>query len=221
MTIAEQVKADMDAVENTHAHRFLDRLYRNAIYWTNDSPRKNLLDQLKEWFNMTVPLQGFDPESDEHTFLDAMLRGKTCCAALYLLRILNNSKENGEFNEYREWFERKIQLLVWAAIGDGSFTPTDPITRLSMMFTEDLDMGVDLFTAYGKKFLDMLAITDSSCAATDKLVKEAVTWLITERFGTHVEIGNAPVNLRDEKADGKEKLFIHRVTGNVPSVSIN
>ena len=48
MTIKESIHVEMDAVENTHMHWFLDKLYHNALYWEDASPRVNLLRQLSD-----------------------------------------------------------------------------------------------------------------------------------------------------------------------------
>ena len=214
MTMKESIYAKMDAVENSHMYWFLDTLYHNALYWENASPRVNLLRQLSDWFGMDVPDCGYAEDSHEHVFVDAMLQGKTICAAAEMKEFF---LEDGH---YKKHFLRKLGLYIWAAIGNKSFNSDDPITRLSMMFTE-LGIRFDLFTTYGKKFLDLLKITSTSCATEDDDIAVALAWL-TERIFQKITEDNEKVELYEkpgtpiipEFQDGehecaKDKLFIH------------
>ena len=216
MTIKESISVRMDAVENTHMHWFLDKLYHNALYWEDVSPRVNLLRQLSDWFGMDTPDCGFAEDSHEHVFVDAMLQGKTICAAAEMKEFF---LEDGH---YKKHFLRTLGLYIWAAIGNKSFNSNDPITRLSMMFTE-LDMRFDLFTTYGKKFLDLLKITSTSCATEDDDIAGALAWL-TERIFQKITENDEKVELYEkpgtpiipEFQDGEhecatDKLFIHHI----------
>ena len=115
MTLNEQIKADMDSVEGTGLHKFLDHLYHNALQWEDKSPKQNIYEQIKEWFNITPGIYGYPAATgipqDEDVIVDAMLRGKTCCAAFYLKRLLSRDDAH-----YCKFFQKKLNLLIWATV---------------------------------------------------------------------------------------------------------
>ena len=181
MTIKQQIHADMAMAETTNLKVFLDHLYRNALTYTYSSPKTILGDSIKDWFDLDI--EGNAEGTDEYCFVDAMLQGKTTCAAHHMLKIL------AEPNSHRkEYLSRKIQLLIWAAIedgqskpgeaiGDGQFKSDDPITRLTAMF-QDNDLDFELHSEYGHEFLGILHVSKEVCEVNYQRVADAATYLV-------------------------------------------
>lgn len=177
MTLSEQIKADMDSVENTRMHKFLTMIYEDSLTRVNNTPRKYLNLQLREWFGIQVPEDGYNEDDQEYVFYDAMLRGRTCCATFELKKLMRlDDKSSDDINKYRSFFEGRWNLRICQqTIANKTFEPDDPETRLSMMFTAN---GIIMMPNIWKKFLDILKVTDSSLATTDEDVATAVTWLV-------------------------------------------
>ena len=179
MTLIDQIHSDMDRAEKTNLKVFLDRLYKSVVTYTYASPRTILREELKKWFD--IELDHEDKENDKFLFADAMMQGKTTCAAHHLMKLW---KEHPEETNY---FCRKIQLLIWAAIGDGSFKPSDPMTRISEMFTNNNLENFNLFTLYGHAFLAKLHVSETVCEATDNTVASAARYFIADWLTNSVD----------------------------------
>lgn len=188
MTLNESIKLDMDSVEGTGLHKFIDHLYHNALRWEDKSPKQNIYDQIKEWFNITPGIYGHPAETvlpqDEDVFVDAMLRGKTCCAAFYLNRLLSREKAH-----YCKFFQKKLNLLIWATVEEARRSAErhneepNVIGELFKVLEEELGddsgpirKGSEKFYEYFKK--DKL---------TDEMVNDAVKTLIFDLMFTKIE----------------------------------
>ena len=181
MTLKEQIHAEMDSAEGTHMWAFLNEIYRNALYWDCNNPRMNLQCQINDWFGpLTMPLCGSE-ESHAHAFTDAMMQGMTVAAAAEAKRLLY--PEDSETSSFRTYFERRLILLIWSAIGDKSCNDriNNPITRLETMLN-NRGIPFNMSTAYGKEFLDILKITPTSCSTEDADVANAAEWLLRRMF---------------------------------------
>lgn len=177
MTLSEQIKANMDSVENTRMHKFLTMIYEASLTYVNNTPRKYLNLQLHEWFGIRVPEDGYNEDDKEYVFYDAMLQGRTCCATFELKKLMKlDDKSSDYINEYRSFFENKLNLRICQqTIANRTFEPCSPETRLSMMFCA---MHINMMPNVWKKFLGILKVTDSSLETTDEDVAAAVTWLM-------------------------------------------
>lgn len=185
MTIKQQINADMAMAETTNLKVFLDHLYRNALTYTYSSPKTILGDSIKDWFNLDI--EGYAEGTDEYCFIDAMLQGKTTCAAHHMLKILAANSHR------KEYMSRKIQLLIWAAIEDGQFKPDDPITRLTTMF-HDNNLDFELFSTYGHEFLGLLHVSKEVCEVNYQRVAEAATYLVGKWLVEDVMWKNTPAS---------------------------
>ena len=141
----------MDRAETTNLKVFLDHLYQNALTYTYSSPKTILGDSIKDWFNLDI--EGNAEGTNEYCFVDAMLQGKTTCAAHHMLKILAEPKSLREV-----YLNRKIQLLIWSAIDAGQFKPDDPITRMTEMFQNN-NLDFELHSEYGHEFLGILHVS--------------------------------------------------------------
>ena len=183
--------------ETTNLKVFLDHLYRNALTYTYSSPKPILGDSIKDWFDLDI--EGNAEGTDESCFVDAMLQGKTTCAAHHMLKIL------AEPNSHRkEYLSRKIQLLIWAAIEDGQFKPgeaigdgqfksDDPITRLTAMF-QDNNLDFELHSEYGHEFLGILHVSKEVCEVNYQRVADAATYLVDKWLVGDKMWKNTPVS---------------------------
>jgi hypothetical protein len=152
-------------------------IYEDSLTRVNIAPRKYLNLQLREWFGICVPEDGFNENDKEYVFYDAMLQGRTCCATFELKKMMGLvDKLSDNTNAYRSFFENKWNLRICQqTIANKTFEPDNPETRLSMMFCA---MGINMMPNIWKKFLDMLKVTDSSLSTTDEDVAAAVKWLV-------------------------------------------
>ena len=177
----------MDKAEKTNLKVFLDHLYQNALTYTYSSPKTILGDSIKDWFNLGI--EGNAEGTDEHCFVDAMLQGKTTCAAHHMMKILAEPDSHR-----KEYLNRKIQLLIWSAIGDGQIGPDDPITRMTEMF-ESNNLDFELFSEYGHEFLGILHVSKEVCEVNAQRVTEAATYLVDKWFVEDKMWKNTPASL--------------------------
>lgn len=160
----------MDKAEKTNLKVFLDHLYQNALTYTYSSPKTILGDSIKDWFNLDI--KGNAEGTDEHCFVDAMLQGKTTCAAHHMMKIFAEPD-----SRRKEYLNRKIQLLIWSVIGDDQFESDDPITRMTEMFVSN-NLDFELLSEYGHEFLGILHVSKEVCEANTQRVAEAATYLV-------------------------------------------
>jgi hypothetical protein len=184
MTIKQQINADMDKAEKTNLKVFLDHLYLNALTYTYSRPKTILGNSIKDWFNLDI--KGNAEGTDENCFVDAMLQGKTTCAAHHMMKILAEPDSHR-----KEYLNRKIQLLIWAAIDDEQFKPDDPITRMTEMF-ENNNLDIELHSEYGHEFLGILHVSEEVCEVNAQRVAEAATYLVDKWLVGDVMWKNTP-----------------------------